>query len=436
MTSYSETSYIQPSLSKKGYLSASFIGLILFIIVFICGGLWSILAQLDGGAFAIGRVIVQNKTQTIQHLEGGVIAELPVKNGDYVKKDQILLVLNDIKARADSQRLTGQYYRLKAAQSRLSAEQSLFKSNPVFIPQTPADIRSSQLKLFNDNMTTYRGRVLLLQEKKALIQREHSGLNQKIQHLNRQINLESGLRDKKAYLVNQGYAAINQLSEQEVRLNELQKEKADTETAISTAFRRMTETDLEIDNTNNEFILRASEEMKTIESNLIDVSEELEASKDVLTRTNITAPIDGTITNLELNTIGGVIPPATAIMSIVPKDTLMLVEAKVRPQDINSVHVDQKARIHFTAYKSVKVPAVSGVVTYVSADTKQDQTTGENYYTATITPDKEVLNKLSEKITLTAGMPADVTISTGERTPLDYLISPIKDSLRKSFTEE
>lgn len=432
----SDTIPFEETFEKSTYKKIVYACNILFFIVFGVVLLWSLFASLDGGSYASGRVIVQNKTQIIQHLEGGVVAEILVKDGDYVEKDAPLLVLNDIGARSETQRLTAQLNRLTASQARLHIERKLFEKKLVFPESIPDDIKDFQTKVYLDRKANYTSRIALLQEHRALIQREYQGLLQKSSHLNNQIKLEQDLYNKKSVLAEQGFIPHNQLSEQEVKISELNKERADTQTAIATTKRRMTETSLEIRKLQNEFTVSASEELKSTEAEIADTKERLANVKDVLTRTKIVAPIAGTVTDLKFNTIGGVISPGQDVLSIVPQGTKMIIEARVNPQDINSVIIDQKAKIHLKAYKSIHVPSIDGVVSYVSADTVQDPATGLDYYTAHIVPDKVMLEKLEKKVSLLAGMPADVTIITGERSPFDYFISPFRDSLRQSFTEE
>lgn len=426
----------EETFEKPTYKRIVFTCNILFIFVFGIVLFWSLFARLDGGSYAPGRVIVQNKTQVIQHLEGGVVAEILVKDGDYVEKGAALLVLNDVNARSETQRLIALNNRLRASGARLHSERKLFSENPIFPTDIPRDVIDFQNKIYQDKEANYSSRIALLQERKALIGREYSGFVQKSSFLNKQIKLEVGIYDKKRVLAEQGFIPQNEVSEQEVKLSELKKERADTQTSVATTKRRMTETTLEIKRLQNEFTVEANEELKTVEAEIADTTERLANIRDVLSRTKILAPISGTITDLKFNTIGGVVSSGEEIVSIVPQGTDMLIEARINPQDINSVIVDQKAKIHLTAYKSIHVPSIDGVVSYVSADTVQDPVTGADYYTAYIMPDKETLDKLSKKVTLLAGMPADVTIIMGERSPFDYLISPLRDSLRKSFTEE
>jgi HlyD family type I secretion membrane fusion protein len=426
----------QKTLHRYGYKKILFLGNALFVFVFGIVLIWSLFSKLDGGAYAIGRVIVENKTQTLQHLEGGVIAEILKRDGEAVEKGDVILILSNIKAKSDTKRLIAQFQDLKTSEIRLDAQRSLYKNDLIFPPNLHEDVKKTQLALYRDNKAQYLGNLALLTEKKHLFSREYQGLIQKNTYLLRQIELEQKLYQKQEGLVEKGFKPQNTLDTQSIKINELRKEYADIQTNIATTQRRIAETNLEIDNLKNQTTAEASDALKDIQAELLDVNERLSSSDDILKRTKIIAPITGIVTDLKFNTIGGVIAPATDIVSIVPKKTQMIIEARINPQDINSIHVKQIAKINFKSYRSVQVPLIDGVVTYVAADTVTDKMTGLEYYSAHIIPDAKNLEKVSKIVQLQSGMPADVTIATGERTPFDYFISPLRDSLRKSFTEE
>jgi membrane fusion protein, epimerase transport system len=426
----------QKTFERLNYKRIILIGNILFFLIFGVLLLWSLFAKLDGGAYAIGKVIVENKTQTLQHLEGGVIAEILKRDGEAVEQGDVILILNNIKAKSETKRLIAQFEDLKTSEIRLEAQHSLYKTELVFPSDIHENVKKTQHALYKDNKTQYLGNLALLLEKKQLFNREYGGLVQKNIYLTRQLELEQKLYNKQESLVQKGFKPQNMLDTQNIRLNELRKEQADIQTNIATTQRRIAETNLEIDNLNNQTIAEASDALKGIKAELLDVNERLSSSDDILKRTKIVAPISGIVTDLKFNTIGGVIAPATDIVSIVPKKTQMIIEARIDPKDINSIGVNQIAKINFKSYRSVQVPLINGVVTYVSADTVQDKMSGLEYYTAYIMPDAKSLDNVSKIVQLQSGMPADVTIATGERTPFDYFISPLRDSLRKSFTEE
>jgi HlyD family type I secretion membrane fusion protein len=177
-------------------------------------------------------------------------------------------------------------------------------------------------------------------------------------------------------------------------------------------------------------------ELKEVQQQISDLQEKIQASGDILKRTVITAPQAGKVTGLKYHTLGGVITPGAPIMDIVPQDDRLIIEAQVRPQDIDIVHEGLPAKVMLTAYKSRFVPRLEGKVTQVSADRFINDKTGEAYFLARIEINDGTIAKLTKNIVLYPGMPAEAFITTGESTLLQYMASPIIDSLRKSFKEE
>jgi HlyD family secretion protein len=159
------------------------------------------------------------------------------------------------------------------------------------------------------------------------------------------------------------------------------------------------------------------------------------ASKDVLARTVITAPVSGTVVNMRFKTEGGVVQRGQPILDIVPSDDVLLINARVLPTDIDVVHIGLKALVHFLAFASRNMPRIEGVVRYVSADRLVDQPTGQPYYLARVEVDHDELARLGPQIKLVPGMPAEVLIVTGERTMFQYLFKPFLDAFRRSFRE-
>ncbi len=169
---------------------------------------------------------------------------------------------------------------------------------------------------------------------------------------------------------------------------------------------------------------------------IINLVSELSKAKDILKRTVITAPVSGKIMNIKYHTIGAVIQPASEIMDIVPQSEELIIEAKIRPQDIDSVHDGLKAKVSLTAYKGKKVPKLDGKVINVSADIMVNEQSKESYFLARIKIDQKELANLKEQVTLHPGMPAQIFIITGSRSMVSYLLTPIQDSFYKAFREE
>jgi HlyD family type I secretion membrane fusion protein len=192
----------------------------------------------------------------------------------------------------------------------------------------------------------------------------------------------------------------------------------------------------QIDNYKNEDLSKILDELKETELEIVNLTNQLSSAKDVLQRSEIISPTAGKVMNIKYHTIGAVVPPAGEIMNIVPQHDELIIEAKIKPQDIDEVRVGLKAKVALTAYKGKKVPKLSGQVLTVSADIVTNEQTRESYFLARVKIDEKEIQNLKNKIELYPGMPAQVFVITGSRSLLSYLFTPIQDAAYKSFREE
>jgi HlyD family secretion protein len=186
---------------------------------------------------------------------------------------------------------------------------------------------------------------------------------------------------------------------------------------------------------NNRRIEEVVAELREAQTRIADLQERVRAAEDVLERRNILAPVGGSIVNLKMVTLGGVVTPGAALLEIVPEDDKLTIQAQIRPTDIDSVHPGLAAKVHLIAFKTRTTPVLSGKLVYVSADTLIDQRTGTAYYDARIEIDNHELERLKQGH-LYPGMPIQATVVTGEHTVLDYLIQPLHDSFTRAFRED
>jgi HlyD family type I secretion membrane fusion protein len=417
-------------------------GIWLTVVVFGFIGLWATLAPLASAAVAPGKVILSGNKKTIQHLEGGVVEEILVREGDAVKAGQPLIRLNETAARARQDLYEKQYITAKAAEARLIAERD-GKENIIWPPvvakalETSTEMREivdSQMSLFTSRRASIQGQLDVLDQKVAQSRDEIEGLNAQIASASEQIRLLQDEISGVAKLVAQGNAQKPRLLALQRAQAELRGNRGDYQARISRAEQAIGEAEIQKINVTNEFQNKIAAEMKDTVSQIADLEERKKASEDILQRIIITAPMSGIVTGLQAHTIGGVIKPGDRIMDIVPTDQL-LIEAMVSPQDIDVVHPGLEARVRLTAYKSRQVPPLHGKVTQVSADRFENPQTGQAFYLARIALDEDEL-KAQHDVTLTPGMPADALIVTGSRTLVGYLMAPISDSFRKAFREE
>ena len=418
-------------------LSVIGVGIGFFII-------WGGFAPLDSAAIAEGVITVSGNHKTIQHLEGGVIEKTLVSDGEFVKEGEVLMILNSSKPRAELQIVTSQLNFATAVQARLSAE--LNNSDKIywddetfdFSDQRIDQIIKTQNKIFESQTAELKGQLAVLDERIAQKNEENIGLAKQLKSVESQLASTQEELTSTENLQKKGLALKTKVYELKRLHDELIGKEAQIRAAIATNREVIAESKLQKINTEHKFQTELAKEIKENHSHLLDYTERYNSAKDVLDRTIIKAPVSGIVTSLQYHTIGGVVQSGSKILDIVPQDVKLIVEAKVHTQDIDSIYPGLTAKIQLGAYKSRLVPRIDGKVIYVSADKLTDQTSGGQsmpYYLARIEVDEKQIASLTLDVKLYPGMPATVFIVKGERTFLQYLISPIRDSFFKAFKE-
>lgn len=404
--------------------------------------IWSIFAPLSSAAIAPGKVIVHAQRKTIQHLEGGVIAKIAVEEGDAVIKDQPLIYLNNVSAKARDKLYYSQWVNAKITEARLKAERKGLNSFSFDISPFRADIDKvksfleSQKQLFTSRTMAIRSKKDVFEKRILRLKKQIEGYENQISSIDKQIGLVQEEEAVVAKLLEDGNATKPRLLDLKRTVEELRERKNGIQTEVLKSQESIAEVRLQILDTVNEFINEIDDEQEEIRKKISDLEEQMQASGDVLSRTIIRSPQDGQVTGLKYHTVGGVIRPGEDIMDIVPDDDLMIIEAKVNIADIDSVRKGLSAEVLLSAYKARYVPKLDGVVTYVSADRFEDPSTGESYFLAHVNIDQESLQNLEQNVQLYPGMPAEVFIITGERTFWDYIVYPLTQSLNRAFRED
>ncbi len=417
------------------------IGIIIVAITFGMFGMWSLVAPLESAALAPGKVMVKGSRKVIEHLEGGIVAELPVQDGDSVTADQLLLLLDDTQVRAQLEIAMGQYYAVKATESRLRAERD--GTDYVVYPELIADSEDpraadsilSQNQVFNARRNGYLGEIDVL--------------NQRISQLGEQVNGVGALRDSKQKLVKSYAEELTDFTElleegfaDKQRLRELERSLARTEGEVAEHISTIAqleigigETQLEILQLQKTFHTSVVDELGQVQIQMYDLEERIRAAADKADRTAIRSPVDGVVVGKTVTTVGEVISPGEPLMFIVPQSGELIVEAHVSLVDIDRVHQGQAANIRFSAFKSTTTPVIDGRVISISADALTDEKLGTSYYLARV----EVTPKGHEMLhglILVPGMPAEVLINTGSRTLFQYLTQPIRNAFARSLIED
>lgn len=418
-------------------------GVMMLVLIFGVFGLWAVLAPLDSAAIAPGKVTLDSNKKTIDHLEGGIVSEIDVREGEVVEEGDPLIVLDDTAVRARRDLYMGQYIAARASEARLIAERDNLDevTFPPELMETAAEDEKiaanmdAQRRLFQSRRESLEGRTEVLQQQIKQSDEEINGLREQIKSSEQQLRLlNDEIKDVK-HLLKSGNAPKTRLLALQRRSAEIEGEKGERQAMIARAEQRINEAKIEMYNLKTQFLNEVVEELKNTQVKLSDLEEQLRAAEDVMRRIVIRAPIGGEVTGLTVFTVGGAIAPREPIMSIVPSDDKLIVQARVKPQDIDVVRPGLLARVRLLAYKVRNVPPVEGEVVTVSADRFEDERSGEPYFTARIEIGEDQLSKL-EDVELSPGMPVEVLIVTGSRSLFSYLVSPIKDSFNRAFREE
>jgi HlyD family type I secretion membrane fusion protein len=430
---------IAPLPPVQRYVLAAFIVLVVFFGGF---GVWAALAPLQSAAIAAGRVTVASHRKTVEHLEGGIIAELLVKEGDAVAAGQLLIRLDATRAEATLHRLHARYDALVATEARLMAERDwrdfvAFPESLLNRGQIPEvlEILSGQQSIFEARRRALRGRVDILNQRVAQLYDEINALQAQVEAEDKQLKLIRQETDTVEKLVRGGLAEMPRLLALQRAWADIEGRRGEKRALIARAEQRIGETQLQILDLENNFQSEVVSELRTIQAEAVDIAGQIKSAEDIVNRTRILAPLAGVVVNLRVHTTGGVLNPGEPLLDIVPRDDTLLIEARIDPLDIDVVRVGLPATVRLTAFRARHILPLSASVTHVSADSFTDERTGAPYYVARVTIDAAEQQKVKD-LELYPGMPAEVMITTGERTALDYALRPVFDSFGRAFRED
>lgn len=417
---------------------ARLVGYVAAIFLVIGLGGWSVVAQLASAAIAPGVVSPDGSRKTIQHLEGGIIRTIHIAEGDTVTAGQTLISLEDVKARAVHDELQKRHIYLMATEARLLAEQT--GAEDLTPPEELAALRdeavqpaiTAQRDLLASRLATQSGRERILDQRIKQLQEQNRGLFEMIAGFELQATLVAEEIASVEELLDQGLERRPRLLELKRGEASIAIQRAEARADIARNLQQIGETEIQLLTLREQSAEKASEQLADVRRVLAELRSELAYSRDVLTRTDITAPIAGTVMNLRVTTRSGVVTPGQPLLEIVPNEAPLIIDAKVKPVDIDSVHAGLRARVVLTAYRQRNLPQLYGLLRSVSADVLREEQSGEPYFLAKVQVDPNEIAELGD-IRLSPGMPAEVMILTGQLTPADYVLGPFFDSLRRSF---
>jgi len=415
------------------------IGLLIFFLVFGVFGLWSALAPLDGAAYAPGSVTVKSYKKTVQHLEGGIVSEILVRDGDPVQAGDPLLVLDDTQPLAQLEIARSRFIALRVREARLIAERDGLEQviYPEFLSRTDprvAEEIAAQNQIFASNQSSLENNIEILEQRIEQLESRVVGL-QALKESKEMLaeSFSEELTDTQA-LLDRGFSDKTRLRELERNFASYQGEAADLTANISSTRVQIGETRLQILQQEREKQNEVVNQLSEVQTELKDVTERITALEHVVSRTVVRAPEAGIVNGMQVHTIGGVIAPRSPIAEIVPATDELIVEASVSPNDIDRVSEGQEATIRFSTFGSA-VPSITGNVLSLSADAMSNENSDAQYYLARIEVTPEGMDELGDLI-LMPGMPAEVFINTGSRTFLQYLFKPFSNAMARSFNED
>ncbi|MBR1140872.1 MULTISPECIES: HlyD family type I secretion periplasmic adaptor subunit [Bradyrhizobium] len=418
------------------------LGLRVLLVAAVLGGGWLTLVPLAGAIVVPGNLVVQSNVKAIQHPTGGIIAEIKVDNGKRVTAGDLLVRLDATQSQAQLQAITKQLNEQRAKIARLSAERDGLDQPeyPTSLTSRPDDahvraVIASENALFKARATTRKSQKELLQGRIVQLNNEISGMESQLDSKNKQIELIKGELAGVQELYDKRLVPLTRLTTLQREAARIDGERGQLVSSVAETRSKISEAELQTVKIDQDFRSEVVKDLGDAQAKEGDLVEKGVAARDQLDRIEMRAPNSGTIHQLAVHTIGGVIKPGETIMELVPDSDELQVEAHVQPKDIDHVHTGQNAMVRFNAFNQRTTPQLSGQVSFVAPDITNDPRSGSTFYTVRITLSEEERQRLGG-VNLMPGMQAEVYVQTGSRTMLSYLMKPITDQWRRAFVEQ
>jgi HlyD family type I secretion membrane fusion protein len=417
------------------------IGLLAIALGCTAFGVWAAYAPLSGAVIAPGFVKIDLNRKLVQHQEGGIVRAVRVRDGDRVEAGQELVLLDDVRIDAQLDLLRTQLDAEHAKGARLEAERAegakvAFPKNLISRKGEPkiAELLARETTLFRARREALESQVAVLRRQIAETAQEADALEHQIKAEEQALRLQKEELAANERLLAQGYVQKTRLLTLQRAVAEYEARHGERRAELSKARQRASELELRILTMRNAYVQAAADELKEASARIFDLEERIRPSRDAAERQKIAAPIAGEVVGLRIFNAGSVIGPREVLMEIVPDEKRLIVEARIRPEDVNYVRAGFPADVRLTAYPSRTTPLVHGAVAYVSGDRMVDQQTGAAYYVVHIDVTARSLQEAGN-LRLQAGMPAEVFIRTDSRTAVDYLLAPVTAYLRRAMRE-
>ena len=431
---------LQPHLNEARSLTRA--GVLVAVLALIPSGAWMAMAPLASAVVAPAFVKVDLNRRPVQHAEGGIVREVRVRDGQRVAEGETLLILGDVAVDADRNRLDYRVQAEGAGITRLEAEQAMapvlaFPSDLKAAARSDARLAgllAKEQSLFDARRQALTGQVGLLRAQRVKVSQEVQALRQQIEQAMQSLKHQRQELATNRHLQHEGFVSSTRVSQLEAQVADYSVKVEERRSELARAEQRRVDSDLRITSLESDHGKQASDQLKVALGRLSELQQEQRKTIDAGQRQVIVAPAAGDVIDLKYTAPGAVIPPRETIADIVPSAQRLVVEAHVRPEDIERVHRDQAAEVRFTAFAARTTSLISAKVLYVSPDRLVDRQSGAAFYTVNIEADADSLARAGD-LKLLAGMPAEVYITGETRTPLRYLMEPLLQVVRRAGRE-
>lgn len=398
--------------------------------------IWAYFAKIDQLTRGQGKVIPSHQMQVIQNLEGGIISELLVKEGDLVKKGDVLIRIDDTGFSSSFEESKLRFYELKAKTIRLQAEAhgTDFELDPQIKELSSKEI-ADEKSLFKSNKEQAKNSIMIYTRQLRQRRNELAEANAKIQQLQNNFDLFIKELEINKPLVASGVVSKVEFIKLQRQASTTEGELKVTTLSIPRLISVIEESKNKITDVRLSFQNKAKEELNEVLAEMARIEQTTLAQEDRVQRTLVKSPVNGTINRLLINTVGGVVQPGMDIVEIVPIEDTLLVEAKIRPADIAFLRPGQKVIVKFSAYDFAIYGSLEGTLTHISADTIIDEIDKQNYYLIRVKTEQNFLGEDDGKLQIIVGMTADIDIITGKKTVLDYILKPLLRAQQNALSE-
>ncbi|MGH8621259.1 MAG: HlyD family type I secretion periplasmic adaptor subunit [Burkholderiales bacterium] len=429
---------IEDAESPRRLIGAGIGGVVALVVAVAA---WAALAPVSGAVIAPGAVKVDMNRKTVQHQEGGIVGEILVRDGSRVKAGETLILLKDVKVEAGIEMVQTQLDGEIAKAGRLMAEQAWADSItfPVELLQRESDPRMAEIlqrekTQFRARRDAYSTQLKLLRAQIRDIQAEIRARGEQIKADEASVRFAREELESNQRLLKDGFISKVRILTLERSLADVEARLGEHQAELAAARGRVSELQLRAENLRTTMMQEAAGEMRQTTAQILDLRERLRPFQDAVTRQRIIAPIAGEVVGLKFTTVGAVIGPRDPILDVVPDNVELIIEGRVRPEDVNYVSVGAEADVRLTSFRQRITPTVSGSVIYVSADRMEDKAERTAFYVVHVRVAPDALAKAGD-LKLQAGMPAEVFIKTSARSALLYFLDPIIGFLQRSLRE-